>query len=828
MSSIQRHIVLISIMVLFFISTLSVAGADASGDASGDATIKLPYSGAQAETPQILFCSAVSIWVTEVSEECEYGIRQLGTDTDFQWQDSNLFFGLSKHTSYEIGIRYRETPERQAGGMSILVVDTDDWQYSIRYHLNQGKNCDANSTMFQAGGSVLFFSSPTRKNYQFVGWYEDAKFSKPITSWSCVTEKNLHVYAKWRKVNQEKITGVDVSLKGKNKIKIEFNPKETASQYEIQYSTSSKFADSETVTWQTKGDSYTTPELSRGMKYYIRIRSISWDSCGNTLYGDYSTVKTKSTKALSSGSSSVENGTLSKTSTKEDSKTTKKTVKKVRKVKVVQKGNCYLSAGDTIQLKLPSQVKTTKSSPKVPAKWKKLRITVSNKKVATVNKKGVVKAKKEGKTKVVLRRNWEKYIYTIVVEQVSLTENKLGMVVGDSHSIELSKAVSKVKWTSSKPSVAKVNKNGKITAVGAGTATITADYHDHTYKAQVRVITVEQKKINQTKDFYFSTIYTQLEQGQDYSIPYEAEPAGLSAADITWYTSDARVATVKNGVVHGVAPGTAVISVKYQKKTANMRIQVIAYEWQREEVRLISHRGSSKAPENSLQAFEMAANSGYSYVETDIRWTKDNVPVLLHDSTIGRTSDSLLDLKLSSLTYEECQELDFGIKFGEEFKNTRIVRFDDFLNVCKNRGLHCYIELKGTIYREQSKLLAELIRYYGMEGQVTFISFSINSLVSMQELLPEARMGYLCSEVSESNIESLEELEQDFSEVFLDISYTTPLSLKELQLLGNAGVVFECYTVDSMELANQAVSQGAVGITTDMLLPEDYRKQKGE
>ena len=57
-------------------------------------------------------------------------------------------------------------------------------------------------------------------------------------------------------------------------------------------------------------------------------------------------------------------------------------------------------------------------------------------------------------------------------------------------------------------------------------------------------------------------------------------------------------------------------------------------------VKSISHRGYTMgAPENTILAFNLAAERGYKYVETDVAFTKDGVAVLLHDYTIDRTSN---------------------------------------------------------------------------------------------------------------------------------------------------------------------------------------------
>lgn len=56
--------------------------------------------------------------------------------------------------------------------------------------------------------------------------------------------------------------------------------------------------------------------------------------------------------------------------------------------------------------------------------------------------------------------------------------------------------------------------------------------------------------------------------------------------------------------------------------------------------RLVSHRGyNAIAPENTMSAFQKSYEYGYKYVETDVTFTADGVPVLLHDDSIDRTSN---------------------------------------------------------------------------------------------------------------------------------------------------------------------------------------------
>lgn len=152
--------------------------------------------------------------------------------------------------------------------------------------------------------------------------------------------------------------------------------------------------------------------------------------------------------------------------------------------------------GETPEPPAPTELTVKKSATKTVYLGTKYQIVVPGKTVksyssslkryATVSKSGLVTLKKAGKVKITIRlKNGKKYTLTLKVVDptvpvsVSISEGKKGTVyVGDT--LQLTAVVSPatadqaVKWTSSKKSVAKVNKSGKVTGVKSGTATITA------------------------------------------------------------------------------------------------------------------------------------------------------------------------------------------------------------------------------------------------------------------------------------------------------------------------------------------------------------------
>jgi glycerophosphoryl diester phosphodiesterase len=77
---------------------------------------------------------------------------------------------------------------------------------------------------------------------------------------------------------------------------------------------------------------------------------------------------------------------------------------------------------------------------------------------------------------------------------------------------------------------------------------------------------------------------------------------------------------------------------------------------------LFAHRGASaQAPENTLASFELGLKLGAHVLELDIHMTRDNEVVVLHDTTLDRTTNGLGSVR--DKTFAELRELDAGYRF---------------------------------------------------------------------------------------------------------------------------------------------------------------------
>lgn len=234
----------------------------------------------------------------------------------------------------------------------------------------------------------------------------------------------------------------------------------------------------------------------------------------------------------------------------------------------------------------------------------------------------------------------------------------------------------------------------------------------------------------------------------------------------------------------------------------------------------VNHRGyNTVAPENTLPAFKLSKANGFSMVETDVSFTSDDVAVCLHDSTINRTArnsdgtEIANTINISDITYAQALTYDFGIWKGAAYAGTKIPTFEEFIVLCRNLGLHPYIELKtGT--QSQIEGLVDIVEACGMSGKVTWISFSASLLTYVKNYDAEARLGYIITSVTSTAITTAEGLKTTKNEIFIDSdSYTA----EDITLCRNAHIPLEVWTINSVSTIDN-LDPYITGVTSDSLI----------
>jgi glycerophosphoryl diester phosphodiesterase/predicted amidohydrolase len=142
--------------------------------------------------------------------------------------------------------------------------------------------------------------------------------------------------------------------------------------------------------------------------------------------------------------------------------------------------------------------------------------------------------------------------------------------------------------------------------------------------------------------------------------------------------------------------------------------------------RICAHRGfNTVAPENSLAAFGSAIALGAAEIELDVRFTKDGIPVVVHDDHLERVSNGMG--LIGEKSFGELQALDFGSRFSERFKGLKITTFEEVL--CKFArhtimNLHLKTEEKEgapEYDRLQMEKLLQLIHDYDQQEHIYFM-----------------------------------------------------------------------------------------------------------
>ena len=156
---------------------------------------------------------------------------------------------------------------------------------------------------------------------------------------------------------------------------------------------------------------------------------------------------------------------------------------------------------------------------------------------------------------------------TYKVTKVELSQSALTLDVGDEETLTAAitpdNATDKsVTWESSDTSIATVDTSGKVTAVGTGSATITATAADGSGEKATCSVTVNAAAIVPVESVSMDKTSLELTEGGTARLTATILPDNATNKNVTWSTSNASIATVDaNGLVTAVSAGTATITV---------------------------------------------------------------------------------------------------------------------------------------------------------------------------------------------------------------------------------------------------------------------------
>lgn len=258
--------------------------------------------------------------------------------------------------------------------------------------------------------------------------------------------------------------------------------------------------------------------------------------------------------------------------------------------------------------------------------------------------------------------------------------------------------------------------------------------------------------------------------------------------------------------------------------------------WLDDDMVSINHRGWHEAPENTLSAYRESYNHGFKYVECDVQFTKDGIPVLLHDDTIDRTSNG--SGTLSQMTYAELLQYDFSYDSNDSvndfsaYRGEKIPTFEEFIALCKELGLHPYIEIKGNLTDDEAQKLVQIVADADMLDNVSWLGFSGDALAKIVSIDPTARLVWVLTDTYDTKIAANNipfaqaNLMTGESEVVFDLYYTL-VTQGVVDLLEKYNIPLEVWTVNDYN-AIVNLHPYVSGVSSDMYNARDILTEAGK
>ena len=149
---------------------------------------------------------------------------------------------------------------------------------------------------------------------------------------------------------------------------------------------------------------------------------------------------------------------------------------------------------------------------------------------------------------------------------------------------------------------------------------------------------------------------------------------------------------------------------------------------------IYGHRGASGyAPENTIEAFELAAKMGADGVELDVHIARDGELVVAHDETVDRVSNG--SGLICRMTTAELKRLRFN-RTHPEYGNATIPTLREVFELLKPTPLRVNVELKNSyiVYEGLEEECLKLADEMGMTDRVLYSSFNHHSMLRMKAI----------------------------------------------------------------------------------------------
>ena len=225
--------------------------------------------------------------------------------------------------------------------------------------------------------------------------------------------------------------------------------------------------------------------------------------------------------------------------------------------------------------------------------------------------------------------------------------------------------------------------------------------------------------------------------------------------------------------------------------------------------KIMAHRGySAKAPENTLPAFKMCMDEGFSAAELDVQMLGDGTIIVMHDDNLKRTTG--LNKNVWEVTYDEIRDLDNGAFFDKEFEGTGIPTLDEVLKLAGSGDTKLYlnIEIKRNGHDEGiTQKVVDIILENNYLNNCDITSQDYSTLEEVRKINPYVLTAYT-SVVGMGDLESLDAAD------IISIQETFA-TFENVERLHRAGKRVFVWTVNEKETMKKLVSLNVDAILTN-------------
>jgi glycerophosphoryl diester phosphodiesterase len=235
-------------------------------------------------------------------------------------------------------------------------------------------------------------------------------------------------------------------------------------------------------------------------------------------------------------------------------------------------------------------------------------------------------------------------------------------------------------------------------------------------------------------------------------------------------------------------------------------------------VEIIAHRGASRdAPENTLASLCLGFEEGADVGELDVRLTRDDQIVLMHDSTTGRTA--MIDLAIRETNLAVLKRLDVGRRRGVAWARERIPTLDEALSILPP-GKRLFVEIKCG--PEILLPLERLLRTRPSLSRIAIIGFDWETMREAKVLFPHLEVYWLSAfkreRANKNRKPSTDRLIERALAADLDglnLLHAGRIDAAFVRKAHRAGLKVYVWTVDNPRRARKLATVGVDGLATN-------------